>query len=73
MIMHIHMPLTAAFKMVNGSRSDQKKILAMFGFTDIHELRNGLDKMVANGYVSIPAEGCDNHEHGICKGHPSKK
>ena len=25
--------------------------------------------MVADGMKAIPSEGCDNHEHGKCKGH----
>jgi len=37
------------------------------------EILKDLRQMQADGYTAIPAEGCDNHEGGHCKGHETPR
>ena len=66
---HIHMPLSVAYRMLNGTRADKQHIKKVLGFNSLRELRKNLDKMVINGMRHIPGEGCEHDGTGNCPGH----
>lgn len=66
---HIHMSLSAAYRMLNGTPSEKRRLKKVLGFKSLRELRKDLDSMVIKGMQHIPGEGCEHDGTGNCPGH----
>ena len=70
---HIHMPLSAAYRMLNGTTADKRRLKLVLGYNSLRELRKDLDSMVMKGMHHIPGEGCEHDGTGNCPGHIKSK
>lgn len=70
---HIHMPLSAAYRMLNGTQADKRQLKRVLGFDSLRELRKDLDQMIIKGMKHIPGEGCEHDGTGNCPGHTKQE